>query len=105
QAEDGIRDFHVTGVQTCALPIYARVGLTPDGGGSWFITRSLPRQLATELLMEGKAVGADRLHELGVVNRLVPDDTALDEALRWEIGRASCREREEVGGGAGVSEA
>src|SRR5690606_40994452 len=24
QAEDGIRDFHVTGVQTCALPIYHR---------------------------------------------------------------------------------
>src|SRR5690606_37310228 len=26
QAEDGIRDFHVTGVQTCALPIFG------DGG-------------------------------------------------------------------------
>src|SRR5690606_39800804 len=25
QAEDGIRDFHVTGVQTCALPIYPQV--------------------------------------------------------------------------------
>src|SRR5690606_39545923 len=25
QAEDGIRDFHVTGVQTCALPISALV--------------------------------------------------------------------------------
>src|SRR5690606_39771502 len=25
QAEDGIRDFHVTGVQTCALPIYQAV--------------------------------------------------------------------------------
>src|SRR5690606_40670333 len=24
QAEDGIRDFHVTGVQTCALPIWLR---------------------------------------------------------------------------------
>src|SRR5690606_40104302 len=24
QAEDGIRAFHVTGVQTCALPIYSR---------------------------------------------------------------------------------
>src|SRR5690606_40634682 len=24
QAEDGIRDFHVTGVQTCALPIYTQ---------------------------------------------------------------------------------
>src|SRR5690606_35429429 len=26
QAEDGIRDFHVTGVQTCALPIYLLAG-------------------------------------------------------------------------------
>src|SRR5690606_40316439 len=26
QAEDGIRDFHVTGVQTCALPISSRGG-------------------------------------------------------------------------------
>src|SRR5690606_30718444 len=25
QAEDGIRDFHVTGVQTCALPILSRL--------------------------------------------------------------------------------
>src|SRR5690606_39829008 len=24
-AEDGIRDFHVTGVQTCALPIYYHI--------------------------------------------------------------------------------
>src|SRR5690606_40612155 len=27
QAEDGIRDFHVTGVQTCALPIYIYAAL------------------------------------------------------------------------------
>ena len=27
QAEDGIRDIGVTGVQTCALPIYSRNGL------------------------------------------------------------------------------
>src|SRR5690606_29036355 len=27
QAEDGIRDFHVTGVQTCALPIYSQLEL------------------------------------------------------------------------------
>ena len=26
QAEDGIRDISVTGVQTCALPIYRRAG-------------------------------------------------------------------------------
>src|SRR6266567_8413470 len=32
QAEDGIRDLTVTGVQTCALPIYGR-GLDPPAPG------------------------------------------------------------------------
>src|SRR5690606_39959391 len=31
QAEDGIRDFHVTGVQTCALPIFHRARWRPSG--------------------------------------------------------------------------
>src|SRR5690606_40005402 len=31
--EDGIRDFHVTGVQTCALPIL--YGILPVGPQSW----------------------------------------------------------------------
>src|SRR5690606_40037613 len=31
QAEDGIRDFHVTGVQTCALPIF----FEPDPSGTF----------------------------------------------------------------------
>src|SRR5690606_36107892 len=30
QAEDGIRDFHVTGVQTCALPICLIVRMTGE---------------------------------------------------------------------------
>src|SRR5258707_15547232 len=32
QAEDGIRDIGVTGVQTCALPIYFRGGPLPSSG-------------------------------------------------------------------------
>src|SRR5690606_40541748 len=32
QAEDGIRDFHVTGVQTCALPIWATADQVWAGG-------------------------------------------------------------------------
>src|SRR5690606_41061053 len=33
QAEDGIRDFHVTGVQTCALPILRFPPREPDQWG------------------------------------------------------------------------
>src|SRR5437879_11232910 len=40
QAEDGIRDTSVTGVQTCALPISLTMFLSPDGtpffGGTYF---------------------------------------------------------------------
>src|SRR5256885_8861774 len=37
QAEDGIRDYKVTGVQTCALPICGARGL----GGSYPIAKSV----------------------------------------------------------------
>src|SRR5690606_30928111 len=40
QAEDGIRDFHVTGVQTCALPIsISRVPDCPNRAGAWVKAR------------------------------------------------------------------
>ncbi|MCR1768507.1 oxepin-CoA hydrolase, alternative type [Burkholderia glumae] len=70
---------------------YARVGLTPDGGGSWFLARALPRALATELLIEGKQTSAKRLHDLGVVNRLARPGSALGDALAWadELGGVS----------------
>lgn len=70
---------------------YARVGLTPDGGGSWFLTQALPRQLAAEVLLEGKPIGATRLHELGVVNRLAKPGAALDSAIAWadDLGKIS----------------
>src|SRR5690606_39476174 len=34
QAEDGIRDFHVTGVQTCALPIFVGAADRAGDGGT-----------------------------------------------------------------------
>src|SRR5690606_39495680 len=37
QAEDGIRDFHVTGVQTCALPIYEEFLGVISGVTEWGI--------------------------------------------------------------------
>jgi enoyl-CoA hydratase/carnithine racemase len=62
---------------------YSSVALSPDGGGSWSLSRALPRTLVTELLMAGERIGAQRLHELGVVNRLCDAGQALDHALQW----------------------
>ncbi len=62
---------------------YSSVALSPDGGGSWSLGAALPRQLVAELLMGGERVSAQRLHELGVVNRLCEAGQALGQALDW----------------------
>ncbi|MRD48416.1 enoyl-CoA hydratase [Caenimonas koreensis DSM 17982] len=60
---------------------YSSVALSPDGGGSWNLTHALPRQLASELLMAGERIGAQRLNELGVVNRVTVPGEAMAQAL------------------------
>src|SRR5205085_7621264 len=84
QAEDGIRDLTVTGVQTCALPILSLEG------HAWELDLA-----GQEALVELPGVSFER-HDV-VVGDAAP--AALGE--RDEIGRASCRERVErpvVGG-------
>src|SRR6267378_6848123 len=48
QAEDGIRDLYVTGVQTCALPIFANgvefTDKAPDNHGASTTGNSAPRE-------------------------------------------------------------
>ena len=60
---------------------YVKIGLTPDGGGTAALATMLPAQTALEFLLEGGVVGAQRLHQLGVVNKVTPKGQALTEAL------------------------
>ncbi|MBY4595250.1 oxepin-CoA hydrolase, alternative type [Ottowia caeni] len=60
---------------------YSNIALSPDGGASWSLSAALPRQLVTELLMCGERIDAQRLHALGVVNRLSDAGEALSTAL------------------------
>jgi len=62
---------------------YVKIGLNPDGDGSYFLARALPLQLANELMMTGAPVSATRLHAAGLVNRCVPAGTATAEAMRF----------------------
>jgi enoyl-CoA hydratase/carnithine racemase len=59
----------------------SNMALSPDGGGTWNLTRTLPRQLATEVLMCGDHISAERLCTLGVVNRLSEPGQAMSLAL------------------------
>src|SRR5690606_25853206 len=62
--EDGIRDFHVTGVQTCALPI-SRADLGEHEAGLLVVDKLLPSVRSGEPRSRLLEVLADRLEELG----------------------------------------
>jgi enoyl-CoA hydratase/carnithine racemase len=74
-------DFIVSARNAVFVMAYSNVALSPDGGASWNLSQALPRQAATEILMGGDRIGAERLHALGVVNRLAEPGAALDAAL------------------------
>src|SRR5256886_4329097 len=84
QAEDGIRDLTVTGVQTCALPISTlTLALSPD--------ESL-------LLDRARAIAAASVEDFSVLGGTgEPRDGGYRYQLAFlgygQIGRASCRER------------
>lgn len=59
---------------------YVRIGLTPDGGSSWFLGTRLPYPLAYEWLAGGEPIAATRLHAAGLVNELVEPGRALESA-------------------------
>src|SRR5207245_7956767 len=77
QAEDGIRDATVTGVQTCALPI-------SDFGAASCLVERLPMEPAH----------AEPLYQAGRSAEIWPYMPVWPKTL--EIGRAACRERVEI---------
>jgi len=74
-------DMVVAAEDSVFVMAYSNLGLSPDGGGSWNLAHALPRQLATELLMLGEHISAQRLQALGLLNRVVDSGHALPQAL------------------------
>ena len=74
-------DLVVAARDSIFVMAYSSIALSPDGGGSWNLSQTLPRQLAAELMLLGERISAERLHALGSVNRLVESGTALTQAL------------------------
>lgn len=52
------------------------------GGAQWFAARLLPRPACNEAVLPGPGLGAARLHQLGVANRLCPPGLSVQTALQ-----------------------
>jgi 2-(1,2-epoxy-1,2-dihydrophenyl)acetyl-CoA isomerase len=60
---------------------FVGIGLTPDCGGTFILPRLVGTKRATELLMTGEVVNARLAAEIGMINRVVPDNELMQEAL------------------------
>src|SRR5699024_11746908 len=95
QAEDGIRDRNVTGVQTCALPILPQKTVRVRQAHP----RSLGRDAASSDWVCLQGWPDSILRMCGEVVQDIAPSLWVGPCRGTEIGRASCRERGEGSGG------
>jgi enoyl-CoA hydratase len=75
-------------------------GLAATAGGLYRLPRSLPRAVATDLILTAERISSERAAEFGLVSRLAPAGKALEVALAVGltiVGNAPMAVRESLG--------
>src|SRR5207244_7345407 len=95
QAEDGIRDDLVTGVQTCALPIYERPRVGPAIVAVLDARRSLQvlRQLRVQLVAARRCFALNIAHHSAQISRSEERRVGKECRSRWWMEREQKNDR------------
>ncbi len=62
---------------------FINIGLVPDNGSTWFLTRQVGYSKALELIIEGEKVPAAECLKLNLTNRVCKADELMDKAMEW----------------------
>ena len=76
-------DLIVAGESARFSEIFARRALSVDFGGTWLLPRMVGMHKAKELALFGDVISAEQAREMGIVNRVVPDDALDDFVAEW----------------------
>ncbi len=72
-------DFAIASTAAQFRTAYTQIGLSPDGGSTYFLPRLVGMRKATELILLSEAINAEQALALGLVNRVVAADALSDE--------------------------
>jgi enoyl-CoA hydratase len=59
-----------------------KIGIMPGAGGTQRLTKAVGKALAMEMVLTGKFISADEALKAGLINRVVPEELYLEEALK-----------------------
>ena len=74
-------DFCVASDTAYFLQAFVNIGLVPDGGASWMLTRLIGKARATEMMLLGERVPAAKALSWGMIHREVANESLDAEAL------------------------
>src|SRR5437667_7813489 len=74
-------DLRLAAAGAQLIVVFVRVGLVPDAGSLFFLTRMLGLSKATELAITGDPVSADEALRLGLVVAVVPPEQLMPAAM------------------------
>ncbi len=60
-----------------------KIGVMPGAGGTQRLTRAVGKALAMEMVLTGKFISAEEALRIGLINRIVPEEIYLQEALKF----------------------
>jgi 2-(1,2-epoxy-1,2-dihydrophenyl)acetyl-CoA isomerase len=73
-------DLRIAAAGASFVPAFVNIGLVPDSGGTFFVTRLLGYARAFEWLCSGRKLTAAEAHAWGLVSEVVEDDALADRA-------------------------
>ncbi|HEX8854380.1 MAG TPA: enoyl-CoA hydratase/isomerase family protein [Thermoleophilaceae bacterium] len=76
-------DIVIASERARIVPAFMKIGLLPEVGTSWHLTRRIGYQRTFELFAGGRILSAQEADDLGMVNAVVPHDALMDAALEW----------------------
>lgn len=79
-------DIRIASTDATFAQSFAKIGLHPDWGGTYFLPRIVPTNIACELFFLGDSIDAQKAHELHLVNHIV-----LPEELETETRKLAER--------------
>lgn len=74
-------DFTLAGKSAFFLQAFVNIGLVPDGGSSWMLARLVGKARATEMMLLGERISADKAEQWGLIYRAVEDADLQAQAL------------------------